>query len=245
MKKAAVWLILLLMPAHAMAEDLKEFLNEATEANRPDVPLRADGQITVRSPEETVQDRIIVVLQTDGDLFLETQRGGLKALLKAAEKEVYVRPGKNSDVEKVALSDTFPGTDFAWEDLLPFDVSSWDFPVIIDKNAYRLTVQLTPKTPHYVLVVSTFDREKRVPVKTLYYVEKASNLVKMRTDADLVEVAGQWLPGKITMKTFGLRTETVLALKWRKATDLPKGLFQSGTLQGDSGLSFPESTAAQ
>jgi hypothetical protein len=155
--------------------------------------------------------------------------------------EVYVRAGRDSAEKKVALEDAFTGTDFTWEDLLPFDLSSWDFPVIIDKSAHDLTVQLTPKTHQYILVVSTFDRDKRVPIKTLYYVEKASNLVKMRTDEGLVEVAGQWLPSKITLKTFALRTETTLAVKWRKATDVPEGLFLSGSLERDSGLRFPES----
>lgn len=245
MKRAAVCLILLLLPLHAMAEDLKEFLDAATEANRPDVPLRADGMISVRSPDASMQDRIIIVLPTNGDVYLEMQRSGLRALLDATKKKVHVRLGKESDERTVRLEDTFPGTDFAWEDLLPFDVSSWDFPVIIDKSAHDITVQLTPKTDHYVLVVATFDRKKRVPVKTLYYVEKASNLVKMRTDDDFAEVAGQWLPGKITMKTFGLRTETVLTLQWRRATDLPEGLFRSGSLERESGLRFLDSKGAE
>jgi hypothetical protein len=240
MKRAAICLILFLSSGPALAEDLSEFLNAATAANRPDVPLRADGEITVRSPEATVQDRIILIVQTNGDVYLETQRGGVKGLLKPADNEVYVRQGKDSREKKVALEDALPGTDFAWEDLRPFDVASWGFPVIIDKSPHDVTVQLTPKTRQYILVVSTFDREKRVPIKTLYYVEKASNLVKMRTDEDFVEVAGQWLPSKITMKTFASRSETTLALKWRKAADLPESLFLSGSLERDSGLRFAE-----
>jgi hypothetical protein len=65
----------------------------------------------------------------------------------------------------------------------------------------------------------------------------------MRTDDALVEVAGQWLPEKILMKTFALRTETALNLKWSKATDLPDGLFESSSLDRDSSLRFPESKA--
>jgi hypothetical protein len=240
MKKAAVWLALVLLPVRAMAEDLNEFLTAATAANRPDVPLRADGTITVRSPDATVEDKVVIVMQTNGDTYIETKRGGVKALLKPAQKEVYLRAGRDSAEKKVALEDSFPGTDLSWEDLVPFDVSSWDFPVIIDKSAQQLTVQLTPKTQQYILVVSTFDREKRVPFKTLYYVEKASNLVKMRTDEDLVQVADQWLPRRISMQTFALRTATTLALEWRKATDVPEGLFLSGSLERDSGLRFVE-----
>lgn len=238
MKRAAVWLILLLLPVHAMAEGLKEFLAAATKANRPDVPLRADGKITVRSPDATTKDRIILVVNTDGSIFLETKQGGVKALIDATRKQVYTRAGKKSAEKNVSLEDAFAGTDFAWEDLLPFDLASWDFPVIIDKGANSLTVQLTPKTHQYVLVVSTFDRDKRVPVKTLYYVEKASNLVKMRTDTGFEEVAGTWVPTEITMKTFAPHTETVLDLKWHKAADVPEGLFRSGTLEHDSGLRF-------
>lgn len=239
MMRAAVWLFLLLLPMRAPAEDLKDFLRAATEANRPDVPLRADGEISVRSPDATTQDKIILVAQTDGDVYIETKKG-TKALLHPPDYEVFVRAGKDSPVRKAALEAAFSGTGFTWEDLLPFDASSWEFPVIIDKSPHQLTVQLTPKTEQYVLVVSTFDREKRVAVKTLYYVEKSSNLVKMRTDEDLVEVAGKWLPRKITMKTFAQQTDTTLTLKWRKAEDLPAHLFRSDSLDRDSGLRFPE-----
>jgi hypothetical protein len=45
------------------------------------------------------------------------------------------------------------------------------------------------------------------------------------------------------MKTFALRTDTALNLKWSKATDLPDGLFESSSLDRDSSLRFPESKA--
>jgi hypothetical protein len=240
MVRGVAWSILLLLPMPAAAEDLNAFLRAATEANRPGVALRADGSIVVTSPDGNTQDKIIIIAQTDGQIYIETQKGGWRALLHRPDNEAIVREGKDASPRKAALQEAFTGTGFTWEDLLPFDVANWEFPVIIDKSSQQLTVQLTPKTSQYILVVSTFDQKTRVAVKTLYYVEKVSNLVKMRTDQDLVEVAGQWRPRKITMQTFAAQLETTLNLSWRKAGELPEGLFSSSSLDRDSGLEFPE-----
>ncbi len=224
----------------AAPQDLASFLRTATEAARPAVALRADGELVVTSPGQTARNAVIVLLRPPDDLYIELRQAGVKVLLSAGGAKAYI----------VRKGDTAPGpfapeapladSDFTREDLQPFDATRYLSPSIVDRNAGQLTVQLDPEPSQYSLVVITFDREKAVPVKTLYYRDTTSNLVKMRRDGDHVAVGGRWLPGVITMEHFQLRTQSTLRLAWREEPALPAALFQPTALAQPSGLEWPD-----
>lgn len=84
---------------------------------------------------------------------------------------------------------------------------------------------LFPASSPYTLEVITFDREKLVPVKTLYYRDTLNNLAKMRRDGPFVLVGRKWMPQTISMETFALHTHSTLTLQWTQSADVPPELF--------------------
>ncbi len=106
-----------------------------------------------------------------------------------------------------------------------------------------MTSNLFPKQSQYSLVVMTFDREKKVPTKILYYQETLNNLVKMRRDGSHVFVGRRWVPTTITMQNLPLRTESRLELRWTQSPPVPPELFQPAFLARPSSLKWPEPAA--
>lgn len=224
----------------AAPQDLASFLRTATEAARSAVPLRADGELVVVSAGQTMRDAVVVLLRPPGDLYLELRQAGVKALLIAGGTKAYIVRKGDAAPGLFAPDAPLAESDFTREDLQPFNATRYLSPSIVDTSAGQLTVQLDPEPSQYSLVVITFDREKAVPVKTLYYRDTTSNLVKMRRDGDHVAVAGRWLPGVIIMEHFQLRTQSTLRLAWREEPALPAALFQPTALAQPSGLRWPD-----
>lgn len=234
--------IMLLLPGTAAAappQDLAGFLRAASEMARPPRPLRADGHMETVAPDKTTRDDLIAVLRSNGDLYLETRESGFKALLLGNGAAAYLMTKGGGKAVRFDPNTPFAGSELTREDLQVFASDRFISPGIIDKSPSQLTVQLTPQVPPYSLIVTTFDRDKVVPLKTLYYRDTVSNLVKMRRDAGHVQVAERWLPSTVTMENFAMRTITTLTLKWREASEVPDSLFKPEALPRPSGLSWP------
>lgn len=217
-------------PVLADRLNLEQFLREAEEAARVTVPVRGDGQFEVTSPEGTRRDHVALLIRPTADAFIELQQEGIKTLLLYTGGQGFYHKAGAPHAEIFASAASFAESDFTREDLEPFQLSHYTQPRIADDSATELTVMLVPKASQYSLEVITFDREKKVPLKTLYYRDTLSNLVKMGRDSDYVLIGRKWMPTTISMETFKLRTRAAFTLHWGERGNVPSDLFDPASL---------------
>ncbi len=191
----------------------------------------------------TRRAQVAVVVRPPADAYLELRPDGFKALLFASGQPAQWLP-------KGAIAPTaLPGftsladSDFTAEDIGPFRVADYKDARITDDAGGELTVSLFPAASQYSLVVMTFDRTKKVPVKALYYRDTLSNLVKMRTDDGYVQVGTTWLPTSVSMETFKLRTRSALTVRWNANPTVPAELFDPAALPKSPGIIPPRQQA--
>jgi hypothetical protein len=232
---------LLCIATPAVAMDLDAFLHGAEVAAQAAVPVRAEGQFEVVSPEATRRDEIALVMRPPADMFIELRREGFKALL-LADGAFYVKNGA-SKAQPFPLDATLGDSNFTREDLEPFRASRYKEALISDDSATSLMLMLSPVGSQYSLEETTFDRQKKVPLKIQYYQGTVSNLIKLQRDSDYVLVGDKWRPTTISMETFTLRTHTTLKLHWALATDLRADLFNPASLAQPSLTLWPAAPA--
>ena len=227
----------------AVAEmvDIDDFLRGAEAAAQVAVPLRAEGQFEVVSPEATRRDEIALVMRPPADTFIELRRGAVKAVLLG--DGAFRVKGRSSKAESFPLDASLDDSDFTREDLEPFRASRYNDALISDDSATELMVMLSPTGSQYSLVVIAFDRQKKVPLKIQYYRDTVSNLVKMQRDSGYVLVGDKWRPTTISMETFKLRTHTTLNVRWTLDTNLPAELFNPASLTQSSLTLWPTAPA--
>lgn len=227
----------------AASVDLTVFLPEMEEAAKPNVTLRADGKMTVVNPDKTTADQLILLRGESNDVYVELHEAQDKVLIPkdGAGAVRYVHGAQ--EAAPCAPEEPVFGSDFTCEDLQPFSAGRYQTSRIVDESAEQVVVALFPKHSQYSLVVITFDREKKVPLKTMYYQETFNNLVKMRRDSDHVLVGRRWLPTKVTMERFGLRSTTTLDLRWAQSPNVPPELFDRAYLSRTSNLTWPDLAA--
>jgi hypothetical protein len=237
---ALALLISLIIPTtgDAAPVDLNSFLPEIEEAAKPNITLRADGTLTTVTPEGTKSDQITIIHRESNDLLIEVRQGMKVLLLKGGAEAFSALPGVK-EATAMKPDATLGTSEFAREDLQPFVFSRYTTPRIVDQTSQAVHVALFPKESQYSLVVITFDREKKVPVKTMYYQQTLNNLVKMRRDHDHVLIGRRWLPTRVTMEHFAMRNTSTLELRWSQAPDLPPELFQPAFLQRASNFVWP------
>lgn len=233
-------LLLLILPntGDAAPVDLNTFLPEMEEAAKPSVTLRADGVLSITSPEGTKREPIVIIHREGNDVFIEL-KSGTKALLLKGGAEAFIAPPGAKEASAFALQDPLAGSELTREDLQPFTVARFKTPRIVDQTPQSVQVAMFPQQSQYSLVVITFDREKKVPLKTMYYRETLNNLVKMRRDSDHVLVGQRWLPTRITMENFAMRNTATLELQWTQAPNVVPELFQPAFLGRPSNLTWP------
>ena len=238
----AILLLLSASPALADMESLEQFLRSAEAASQVTVPLRGDGRFDITSPEALGSTPVAVIIRPPADMFIELGLG-IKAQLLSPGEPAYLLKKDAAKAETFPLDASFAESDFTRQDLEPFRLSDFKDWRISDDGLSDITVTLFPKSSQYSLVVMTFDREKKVPLKTLYYRETLNNLVKMRRDNDYVLVGRKWMPTVVSMETFKLRTSATFTFRWSQSPSFPPELFDPAFLPRPSGIVWPDAVA--
>ncbi|MBI4514742.1 MAG: outer membrane lipoprotein-sorting protein [Deltaproteobacteria bacterium] len=240
---AGFTLTLLLGRAGAEPPDRVAALLRAVEAAvQPATALRADGELTVASPEQTLSYPLILLSRPGrhaSELYFELGHNGGKALvLEGGARSLRLAAGA-SRPEPFPADAAWAGSEFSREDLQPFRAAAFGDVRISDESATRITLALVPKASQYCLLVMTIDLERKVPLKILYYRGTLNNLVKMQRDGDHARIAGSWRPRTVTMEDFKLRTQSTLRLRWTENPDFSPAVFEPAALAQSSGLRWP------
>jgi hypothetical protein len=232
--------VMLPTPGNATTETMLALLQQAEANARPTLPLRADGELVLTVPGAPPSRHQAILLQREnGDIYIELRDPSIKALILDRGARAYILPAHTSKPRSFALDEQLLGSDFTCEDLQPFVESRYASPQVADSTPRQLTVSLVPRKSQYSLLVITFDAEKNIPTKTLYYIKTLNNLVKARRDDDEVLVGGRWRPQKISMEHFQLHTRSVLDLTWKETGAIALNLFHPDSLAHPSGLEWP------
>ena len=236
--------LLVLMGGRALAdmESLQQFLHSAEETAQLTAALRGDGTFDVTSSSGKHSDEVVMLVRPVADTYIELRQEGTKALLPGSGDQAYRFTKGASKAAPFPPEATFADSDFTREDLEPFRTTRYKDARISDETGAEVTVTLFPGTSQYSLVVITFDREKKVPVKTLYYRDTLNNLVKIRRDEGYVLVGRKWMPTSITMESFKLRTQTAFRLSWSQSPTFPPEMFDPVFLPRPSGIVWPTAT---
>ena len=230
--------------ARADMENLHQYLHSVEETAQVLAALRADGEFEATSAAGTRRDQVVLLQRPPSDTYIELRQEGTKALIPSTGDQAYRFIKGASKAEPIPAAAVFADSDFTREDLEPFRMARFKDARISDETGSEVTVTLFPGTSQYSLVVVTFDREKKVPVKILYYRDTLNNLVKMRRDENHVLVGRKWMPTSITMETFKLRTQTVFKLRWSQNPTFSSELFDAVFLPRPSGIVWPAAAAA-
>ena len=242
MRTTAIAMLLSVLSAstgRADMESLQQFLHGAEETAQLAAALRGDGEFEVQSASGSRRDQVVMLLRPVAETYIELHQEGTKALLTGSIDQAYLLTKGAAKAVPFPQDATFADSDFTREDLEPFRTARYKDGRISDETGAEVTVTLFPGTSQYSLVVMTFDREKKVPVKILYYKDTLNNLVKMRRDEGHILIGRKWMPTTITMETFKLRTQSTLKLRWSQEPTFPPELFDPVFLPRPSGIIWP------
>jgi hypothetical protein len=216
----------------ADAESLAELLAAVATNARFEPPARADARVEC-TPACT--PTTLVLLGRGDDLYLEAA-GGLRALVRPGQ--ILVRDGQRTTEASVGRS--LGDTPLLLEDLRVFVADALKVPQISDDGPERVVVTGAPaRASAYALLVHSIDRERDAIVKTQYYRDSISNLVKIRRDSAFIQVGGRWRPGEIQVESLRDARRATVRLTWREAPDPPATLFEPRGLDAPSGLAPP------
>ena len=223
---ASVGFLLCVVCTAATAEvaNLDQFLRDCEAATHVTVPLRGDGQLEVAGPQGTTRRAAVMIVRPPNDIYTELHDPGFKAVLLNQGSAYRVTDG-TTRADAFAPDAKLGDSDFARADLQPFQLSRYSGWRISDENGSEVTVMLFPASPPYSLEVITFDRDKLLPLKTLYYRDTLNNLVKMQRDSNFVLLGRKWMPATVAMETFTLHTHSTLTLHWSQSPNFPPELF--------------------
>jgi hypothetical protein len=217
----------------ARASDVTTLLAAVASKSRFETPARAEVHIECSEPCPKAGTAAILAGREDA-VYLEL-RTGLRAVIRPDR----ITMGENGNVAEAAPGQSLADTNLLLEDLAVFTPASLRVPQISDAGPAGVVVTAAPALRSaYALLVHTIDPGRSVIIRTLYYRDSVSNLVKTRRDSAFQEVAGRPRPGEITIETVRGPT-TKLVLTWRDAADLPPTLFEAGALEKPSPLTWP------
>ncbi len=216
-----------LLPAAAEAVSLSELLAAVAATARFPTPARADVRV-----ERGGAVTELVLVGRGRTVYLET-RDGFRALVRPQKAVV----GGADGARRAPVGTALPGTDLLLEDLAVFSVTSLRVPMVSDEGRDEVVVSGAPSAPSaYAFLVHRIDPTAARIVRTQYYRDSVSNLVKMRHDGEVVEVAGGVRPAASTVEDLRARTTSRLAWRWRVLDALPPRLFTLRGLREASGL---------
>jgi len=176
-----------------------------------------------------------ILVGRDDAIYLEV-KDGLRALIRPGSVLVAAgaRPAEPAAAKAIAE------TGILLEDLAVFTPASLKVPQISDEGPPGVVVTAAPGgTSPYVLLVDTIDQDRATIVRTQYYRDSISNLVKIRRDGGFVRVGDRWRPGDVTVQNLREDTSAHLTLAWHEVPDAPATLFEPAGLEHPSGLDWP------
>jgi hypothetical protein len=220
--------LLAIAAAPAPAADLAALLAGATAAARPSATIVGTGTLVTTSPDGRSEARVLAAQNARGDLYLQVQPRGPRALL-LADGTALLAAAPGATPAPFATEAQFAGSEFSREDLQPFDARRYGSPTIVDGSPSTTTVQLDPHQSQYSLVVVTFDRDRQVPLKVMSYKDTLSNLLRMRRESGHQQVGGRWVPAEISIENFPMKVTSTLTLRWSAAPSEPAGIFDPKT----------------
>ena len=230
MSSRLVLMVLVFTTTIARAEGLPELLAGIESNARFGVPTRAEVRIT-RGTASTD-----AVLLGHGRVVYFEVKDGVRALLRPGKALVQSRGRAAPAILGLAL----PGTDLLLEDLEVFTASALRTPLVSDDSPAGVVVTGAPAYGSaYALLVYTIDRGRHAVVRTQYYRDTTSNLVKVRRDGALVHVDGHWRPGEVTVEDLPGSTSTQLRLTWRAVPDTPHSVFTPAGMRAPSPIEWP------
>lgn len=224
-----VAVLLAVVPVRARATSLGELLAAVAFNERFPAPARADfhGDQRIGDTSQPIRG---VLIGSRRVVYVETDRG-TRALVRPG-KVLLAQGDARPHAEKGA---PLPGTDLLLEDLAPFTAGRLSVPQISDEGPTGVVVNAAPVAwSAYVLLVHTIEPERATIVRTQYYRDAVSELVKMRRDDGFVQVSGHWRPTEVTVENFRDRSVTHLTLTWSPADDVPPAAFAPAGLRGRS-----------
>ncbi len=220
-------ILLVLAPTGARASSIADVLGGVALNARFPSAARADVRIERREGDATSSTRGVLVVR-GRTLYVEVE-GGTRALLRQGKIAVAASGGPRRADPGAPLS----GTDLLLEDLVPFGTGRLTTPQISDEGPMGIVVTAAPTPPSaYVLLVLTIEEEHGTIVKTQYYRDAISELVKIRRDGAFTQVDGHWRPTEVTVENFREKTTTRLSLVWRLVPDLPAERLTPAGLRG-------------
>jgi hypothetical protein len=241
----AVLLALLGAAAPATAVDLAAFLAQVERGCRFDQPARADLRVQVKdgTGERTYE---AVAVFAKGDLYLELREPAVRVLARADGPEASLAsPGGAPIPQRTSAHDPLGATTLVPSDFAPFRASVQRTPQITSETRREILVTGAPAAASpYVLLVYLLDREKLAPTRIQYYERTINNLVRLRRDADFVQVAGQWRPGRSEIEDYRSGAVTTIAYRWRAPASVPADLFDPARLAGRPSLLESSPTGA-
>jgi len=206
----------------ARAEGLGELLGGVAVNARFDVPVRVDVRITRGTTTTSA------VMFGRGRVVYFEVKDGVRALVHPGK--AVVESGGHAAPAVMALA--LPGTDLLLEDLVVFSASMLRTPLVSDDSPAGVVVTGEPAYPSaYALLVFTIDRDRHVVVRTQYYRDSISNLVRVRRDDAFVELGGRSRPGEIVVDDLRQRTSTRMALTWREVPAVDPAVFTPAGLR--------------
>jgi len=78
---SVVALVLAIIAGPARGEDLAALLAGATAAAHPSATVRGEGELVTTSPDGSVRARVAVLQRANGDVYVEVQPPGARALI--------------------------------------------------------------------------------------------------------------------------------------------------------------------
>ncbi len=226
-------LLWLASPAVA-ADSLEVLLSGIEKAAALAAPVRGEGTADIDGLRGKIQDHVTFLRRagtTKGappQVFLELRDAKLRALAAAPGSLHVANKGSGAAAKPDAM---LAPSDFSAEDLLPFARGRCATTRIADLANDQFTIVCEPSkaVSQYALAVYKFDRAKFVPLQVLLYKDSMTNLVRMLRQDDFVQVGTAWLPGRVVLQDFKLRTRDELTLTWKSAPDAPAAAFDPGS----------------
>ncbi len=224
------------------APSVESFLELVAHEASVETPMRADIVLETSIFGRTSRDQAIRCYRPGPRVqtYTELRDDGSKMLeLGADAADRYYDPAIGNVPFEFTHDQNFAGTDFTKEDLEQFFVADFDA-TLLRRDTTTLTVELRPKkSTSYERRVETFDAEKRVPTRVVFFRAGREEPIKTLDIEDYARIGGRWRPAVLRMRDHEANSASVLRMTWTVVENMPGRLFNPASMQSPSGLTWP------